>query len=170
VFFLDKLSTNDSPYASDEHVSLIANRFDETVKRTFRNAEDKCLIPFGSLFDKDPANGIVSGKLKLSGLVHHNFEGRVGLRADRLIDRQEVATFFEPAIAAAEKVIRELIKEANVTIVVCASLSSQYCTRFLMSHFHMSGCIPRRRIFIKPVLQLSGFATTGGLGHPHNHT
>jgi hypothetical protein len=65
----DKLSASSSPYASDEHVSLIASRFDETAKRTFRSAEDTCLVHFGSLFDKDPANGIVNGKLKLSGYV-----------------------------------------------------------------------------------------------------
>ena len=64
---IDKLTTYSSPYASDEHVALIASRFDETVKRTFRNPEDVCLVPFGSLFDKDPENGIVNGKMRLSG-------------------------------------------------------------------------------------------------------
>ena len=61
----DKL--RDSIYGAKEHVKQIANCFDESTKKTFRTDNDVCLVPFGSLADKDPDHGIRSGKLKLTG-------------------------------------------------------------------------------------------------------
>lgn len=45
----------------------IAERFDETVKKTFKGPDDLCVVPFGTVADKDPAHDIKSGKLKING-------------------------------------------------------------------------------------------------------
>lgn len=65
LLFLDKL--RDSRYGADEHIQQIAERFDETAKKTFKGPDDLCVITFGSLADKDLAYGIRSGKLKIDG-------------------------------------------------------------------------------------------------------
>ena len=56
-----------SKYGTGEHINLIATRFDETAKRTFRSSEELCLIQFGSVADADPNAGIRRGSLRLTG-------------------------------------------------------------------------------------------------------
>lgn len=56
-----------SRYGTDEHAMHIAERFDETVKKTFKGPDDLCVVPFGTIADKDPAHDIKSGKLKING-------------------------------------------------------------------------------------------------------
>ena len=56
-----------SRYGADEHIKQISERFDETAKKIFKDPSDLCVVPFGSIADKDPACGIKSGKLKLDG-------------------------------------------------------------------------------------------------------
>ena len=63
-FVADKLK--DSPYGDKDCVEQIANRFDETAKKTFRGSDDACRVQFGSLSDNDPDHSIRSGKLKFS--------------------------------------------------------------------------------------------------------
>lgn len=61
----DKL--RNSRYGTDEHIRQIAERFDETTKKTFKGPNDLCVVPFGSVADKDPEYNIKSGKLKIDG-------------------------------------------------------------------------------------------------------
>ena len=65
MYKLERLEN--SKYGEDEHINLIATRFDETAKRTFRSKDELCLIQFGSIADQDPANGIRRGSLRLTG-------------------------------------------------------------------------------------------------------
>ena len=57
----------DSRYGTAEHIKQIADRFDETTKKTFKGPNDLCVIPFGSMADKDPNHGIKSGRLRIDG-------------------------------------------------------------------------------------------------------
>ena len=61
------MKLQNSRYGADDIVEDMGKAFDEATKRLFRNAEDVSLIAFGSAIDKDPANGIRAGKLRLSG-------------------------------------------------------------------------------------------------------
>lgn len=56
-----------SIYGTPENITQIAERFDETTKRTFRSVDDKCMVQFGSPRDTDAAHDIRSGRLKLAG-------------------------------------------------------------------------------------------------------
>jgi hypothetical protein len=67
ICFTEKL--RGSVYGSPENVAQIAERFDETTKRTFKSVEDPCIVQFGSTRDNDATCNIRSGKLKLTGWV-----------------------------------------------------------------------------------------------------
>ncbi|KAI5115973.1 hypothetical protein M0805_001504 [Coniferiporia weirii] len=115
-FIRDKLK--DSRYGSDEHVKQISERFDETTKKFFRDTKDVCLVSFGSLAEKDPENGIRSGKLRLSG--------------------EDVASFFKPSISASVAAIIDMIEESSVDIttvyLVGGFSASPYLTAQLKLH------------------------------------
>ncbi|THH08787.1 hypothetical protein EW145_g2476 [Phellinidium pouzarii] len=103
-FIKEKLKS--SKYGSDQLVKQIGERFDETTKMIFRDTNDVCLIPFGSILDKDLENGIRSGKLKLSG--------------------DEVATFFKPSIAASLAAIVNFANESSNVYLVGGFSASPY--------------------------------------------
>ncbi|KDQ52365.1 hypothetical protein JAAARDRAFT_198283 [Jaapia argillacea MUCL 33604] len=54
-----------SPYVAD--VDTIASRFDETIKRTFKDSNKAQSIDFGRKGDHQPSLSIIRGKLKLTG-------------------------------------------------------------------------------------------------------
>ncbi|KAH8110514.1 hypothetical protein DFH11DRAFT_1514361 [Phellopilus nigrolimitatus] len=116
IFIQGKLCK--SRYGSDDHVKQIGERFDETTKKVFRDTSDACVVPFGSIADKDLENGIRSGKLKLSGY--------------------EVATFFKPSIAASIAAITDLISESSIPIatvyLVGGFSASPYMTAQIKQH------------------------------------
>jgi len=87
-----------SIYGATEHVKQIAQCFDESTKKTFRSEGDVCLVPFGSLADKDLENGIRSGKLKLTGT--------------------EVASFFAPAVKATVEAVLQQMRESKIPIAM----------------------------------------------------
>ncbi|KLO05433.1 hypothetical protein SCHPADRAFT_911041 [Schizopora paradoxa] len=85
-----------STFGSYEHVNLITDRFDDTAKKTFKDGDEMCLVQFGSFNENDAAHGIRAGKIKLTGL--------------------EMASFFEPAVEAAVKAIKQQIEESRYPI------------------------------------------------------
>ncbi|THH05876.1 hypothetical protein EW145_g4483 [Phellinidium pouzarii] len=113
-----KYKLQNSRYGSDEHVKQIGERFDETTKKIFRDTNDVCVVPFGSISDKDMENEIRSGKLKLSG--------------------DDVASFFKPAITASVTAIVDLINESSTPIktvyLVGGFSASPYLTAQLVKH------------------------------------
>lgn len=102
---LDKL--RGSRFGSDAHIDQLTERFDETLKKTFRSKTDVCLVPFGSATDKDIEFGIRSGKLKLSG--------------------EEVAALFKPSIVSAVSSIKKQIETSPVKIAVRLSIWPSVC-------------------------------------------
>jgi hypothetical protein len=58
-----------SRFGSEESVKSITEKFDETSKRTFKNAADTVHIQFGSVDTRDDQYGIRGGKLRLAGYV-----------------------------------------------------------------------------------------------------
>ncbi|KAF8917493.1 hypothetical protein CPB85DRAFT_1374267 [Mucidula mucida] len=85
-----------SKYGTPETLDHITKRFDETTKRLFRVKTQTQFIAFGSPLDKDPAAGIRSGQLKLTG--------------------EEVAGLFEPSIQAAVTAIKAQIDASKGNI------------------------------------------------------
>ncbi|KAI5115452.1 hypothetical protein M0805_008680 [Coniferiporia weirii] len=116
LFIKDKL--RGSRYSSDEHVKQISERFDETTKKIFRDTKDVCLVPFGTISDKDLEYGIRSGKLKLSG--------------------EDVASFFKPSITTSVAAIIDIIEESSIDIttvyLVGGFSASPYLTAQLKLH------------------------------------
>jgi hypothetical protein len=85
-----------SNYGRPDSLDHITRKFDETTKRLFRDVREAQYIAFGSPLDKDPAVGIRSGQLKLTG--------------------EEVADLFEPSIQAAVQAIESQVKASNGTV------------------------------------------------------
>jgi hypothetical protein len=54
-------------YGTPEQVNDIAECFDKSTKRLFKNRKDPCFIKFGARGDKDVKYGIANGQLKLRG-------------------------------------------------------------------------------------------------------
>ncbi len=91
-------------YGTDEHINLIATRFDEAAKRTFRSSEELCLIQFGSVADQDINSGIRRGSLRLAGCVSTCYF-RVLVKSNFFF-RSEVMELFEPSITATINAVR----------------------------------------------------------------
>lgn len=65
--WIDKLKG--SKYGSEDTINEIVKAFDSRNKRVFRSETETVYLPFGMVSMKDPAFGIVGGKLKLAGCV-----------------------------------------------------------------------------------------------------
>lgn len=75
-----------------------------------------CLVQFGSFNENDATHGIRAGKIKLTGWALYNvWSSALLICAARL----EMASFFEPALEAAVKAIKQQIEESRYPISVC---------------------------------------------------
>ncbi|KDQ52366.1 hypothetical protein JAAARDRAFT_198284 [Jaapia argillacea MUCL 33604] len=87
-----------SPYVAD--VAVIGNRFDETVKRTFKDSNKAQHVDFGRRSDHQPDLGITRGNLKLTGA--------------------EVESFFKPSLVAAIDEVKKQRDSAHPTHIQIA--------------------------------------------------
>ena len=104
-----------SKYGSDDDINEMVKIFDNRSKRIFRSETETMYIPFGRMSDRDPAYGIVGGKLKLTGYVLFVC---IDVFMNLSPQRTEVAELFEPSISAAEKLITKCILASPVKVAV----------------------------------------------------